>query len=119
MSERTDGRKVVRTAHTSFGVYEWEPERTDISLLKLSFDHASGQGSYIMRMDPGAETEWHTHDRREEYIIIEGDLVEPDGTVLGPGDVVLFEPGTTHNSRTETGCLIFAVEYSLTGPGVS
>ena len=105
-------RKIVRTSTTPFGTYVWQPERDDITFLGLSYNHDTGVGSYIMRMDPGAETELHTHKGREEYIIIEGDLIEPDGTVLGPGDVVLFGPGTTHNSRTENGCLIFAVDYS-------
>jgi quercetin dioxygenase-like cupin family protein len=78
-------RKIVHTRSTPFGEYAWQPDRKDITFFALSYDHQHQQGSYIMRMEPGAETELHTHGFREEYIIIEGDLIDPDGTVLGPG----------------------------------
>jgi len=43
----------------------------------------------------------------EEFLILEGDLVDPDGTTFGPGD----EAGTHHNSWTENGCLIAVFEW--------
>ncbi len=106
------GRQIIRTRSTAFGEYSWDPENTDIRMLSLSYDSESGQGSYIMRMEPGAETELHTHEYNEEYFIIEGDLIEPDGAVLGPGDMVIFKPGTRHNSRTVNGCLLIAIDYA-------
>lgn len=112
MNEAVKGRQIIRTQNTAFGEYSWDPENTDISMLSLSYDHESGQGSYIMRMKPGAVTEIHTHEFNEEYFIIEGDLVEPDGAVLGPGDMVIFKPGTQHNSRTVNGCLLIAIDYA-------
>lgn len=105
-------RTIVKTASTPFGEYHWQPEKSDITFLALSYDAESAQGSYIMCMEPGAETEFHTHGRREEYFIIEGDLVENDGTVLGPGDFIIMEPGTKHNSRTVNGCLLIGIDYS-------
>ncbi len=111
MTKTIKGRQIIRTRSTAFGEYPWDPENTDISMLNLSYDHTTGQGSYIMRMEPGAVTEVHTHKFNEEYFIIEGDLVEPDGTVLGPGDMVIFKPGTEHNSQTVNGCLLIAIDY--------
>ncbi|MFQ6023771.1 MAG: cupin domain-containing protein [Acidiferrobacterales bacterium] len=64
-----------------------------------------------MQMDPGAETTEHTHAHREEFMILQGDLIENDGTVLGPGDYVCFAPGTRHNSRTKDGCLLIVFEW--------
>ena len=46
------------------------------------------------------------HKKLEEYLILEGELIESDGTVLIKGDFVSYAPGTFHNSRTETGCLL-------------
>ena len=66
----------------------------------------------MMRMQPGAETIAHTHTRREEYIILEGSLIESDGAVLNAGDHVVYEPGTYHNSRTEEGCLLLACDWT-------
>ena len=106
------GRKIVKTASTPFGAYHWQPDNKDMSFLGLSYDPETAQGAYIMRMEPRSQTEWHTHKRREEYFIVEGDLIENDGTVLGPGDYVINEPGSEHNSRTVNGCVILGIDYS-------
>jgi mannose-6-phosphate isomerase-like protein (cupin superfamily) len=112
--EYGENRQIVRTANAQFDTYDFEgPVQEDMSLLKLSYDRTTGQGAYMIRMEAGAETVRHVHKRREEYLIIEGDLVESDGTVLGPGDYVIYQPGTEHNSRTVNGCLLIGIDYSL------
>ena len=109
-----DNRKIIKTATTEFGIYDFEgPVQEDMLLLRLSYDRDTGQGAYMMRMQPGAETVRHVHKRREEYLIIEGDLIESDGTVLGPGDYVIYQPGTEHNSHTANGCLLIGIDYSF------
>ena len=116
MSETKSHRIIIKTASTKFGPYHYaDPPPEDIELLDLSYDRNSRQGAYMMIMQPGAETEIHTHNRREEYLIVEGDLIESDGTVLGPGDYVINQPGTTHNSRTEKGCRLLGIDYSWDG----
>ena len=42
----------------------------------------------------------------EEFPILEGELIESDGTVLRKGDFTSYRPGSRRNSRTETGCLL-------------
>lgn len=107
-------RRIINTASTPFDVYDFDgPVQEDMSLLMLSHDRESGQGAYMIRMEPGAETIRHVHRRREEYLILEGDLVESDGTVLGPGDYVIYPPGSEHNSRTVGGCLLIGIDYSF------
>ena len=107
-------RQIIKTAATEFGPYDFEgPLQEDMSLLRLSYDREAGQGAYMIRMEPGAETIRHVHKRREEYLILEGDLVESDGTVLGPGDYVIYPPGSEHNSRTVNGCLLIGIDYSF------
>ena len=50
--------------------------------------------------------------------MIEGELIDNDGTVYRAGDVVWLAPGTEHTSRTETGCLIAVyAEASEEPPG--
>ena len=108
-------RSIINTASAEFSVYQEEGQvQEDMSILHLSYDSESGQGAYMMRMQAGAATIRHTHKRREEYLIIEGDLIEDDGTVLGPGDYVIQEPGTSHNSRTKTGCVLIGFDWSET-----
>ena len=107
-------REVVKTASTMFSTYDFDgPVQEDMQLLKLSYDDETKQGAYMIRMEPGAETIAHVHQRREEYFIIEGDLVESDGKVLGPGDYVVYQPGSYHNSRTVNGCLLIGIDYSF------
>jgi quercetin dioxygenase-like cupin family protein len=106
------GRRVFRTRTEPFLAYDMEgPVQEDMSWLPISYDEASGQGSYMMRMRPGAVTIAHEHAGMEEFLILEGDLVDSDGTVFGPGDFVSYEPGTHHNSWTEGGCVIAVFEW--------
>ena len=107
-------REIIKTASTPFEVYDLDgPVQEDMSKLQLSYDQETSQGAYMMRMKPGAETIRHVHKRREEYFIIEGDVVESDGTELGPGDYVIYQPGSEHNSRTVNGCLLIGIDYSF------
>lgn len=108
-------RRVIKTATTPFEQYDLDgPVQHDMSQLSLSYDRKSGQGAYMIHMEPGAVTIKHVHRRREEYLIIEGDLVESDGTVLGPGDYVIYPPGSEHNSRTVNGCLLIGIDFNFT-----
>ena len=34
-----------------------------------------------------------------------------DGTVLRPGDWIVYEPGSQHGTRTETGCLLLGIDW--------
>jgi len=105
-------RQIIKTKEAKFDVYDFGgPVLEDIGQLDLSYDRKTGHGVYMIRMEPGAETTAHVHTVREEYLILEGDLVEPDGTVLEPGDYVIYEPGTEHSSRTVNGCLAIGIEY--------
>ncbi len=107
-------RKIIPTASTTFDPYTLDgPVQEDMSQLTLSYDPESRQGAYMILMEPGAETIAHEHTRREEYLIIEGELIESDGTVLKKGDYVIYQPGSYHNSRTETGCLLIGIDYNF------
>jgi anti-sigma factor ChrR (cupin superfamily) len=109
MSE-TAGRRVFNAHTTSFLEYDLEgPVQPELSWLPISYDAQTGQGSYLMQ--PGAVTIAHDHPFMEEFLILEGDLVDSDGAVFGPGDFVSYEAGTHHHSWTEGGCLIAVLEW--------
>ena len=106
------GRKTVNAHTTPFLAYDMEgPVQPELSWLPVSYDEATGQGTYLMRMDPGAVTIAHDHAGMEEFLIIEGDLLDSDGTRFGPGDFVSYDAGTHHNSWTEAGCIIAVFEW--------
>ena len=78
--------------------------------MPLSIDE-DRNGCYIMRMEAGAETIAHTHEGMEDFFILEGELIDDDGVLFKAGDFVSYKPGTRHNSRTETGCLLIGVDW--------
>jgi anti-sigma factor ChrR (cupin superfamily) len=105
-------RRVLNLHTTPFREYDMEgPVQPEMAWLPISYDEATGQGTYAMRMQPGAVTIAHDHAGFEEFLILEGDLVDSDGTRFGPGDFVSYAPGTHHNSWTEGGCLIAVFEW--------
>ena len=104
-------RKIINTQSAEYEPYDFGgPILRDIGQLDLTYDRETGFGAYMIRMQPGSETTHHVHTVREEYLIIDGDLIESDGLVLGPGDYVIYEPGTKHSSRTENGCLLIGFD---------
>lgn len=113
-----DRRKIVNVFTAPFRPYDMEGEvQEDMSYIPLTWDQdGAAMGTYVIRMEPGAETIAHTHRWNEDYLIIEGDLIEPDGRVLGPGDFVHYDAGTRHNSRTEKGCLLIGCDWGREKP---
>jgi len=104
--------KVIDTGKAEYSVYDFEgPALDGVYQLDLTYDRETGHGAYMIRMEPGTITTRHVHTLREEYLIIEGDIVESDGTVLGPGEYIVYEPGSEHNSRTEHGALLIGFDY--------
>lgn len=105
-------RQIVDTNTAKYDIYDFGgPILEGIQQLDLSYDRETGHGAYMIRMEPGTETTAHVHNLREEYLILEGDVVESDGTILGPGDYVIYEPGTEHSSRTVNGCVLIGFDY--------
>lgn len=113
MTNDTPKREITNIFTAAFKPYDMEgPVQEDMSYIAPTYNrHGDDQGVYVIRMQPGAATIPHVHKTNEDYLIIEGDLIEPDGTVLGPGDFVHQDPGTRHNSRTENGCLIIGFDW--------
>ena len=112
---RTD-RSIVNIDEAAFDIYDMEgPVQDDMKVLKVSYDTGTSRGIYVMRMEPGATTIAHTHACMEEFMILEGELIESDGTVLKKGDICSYQPGSHHNSRTETGCVLIGFDWDRPG----
>jgi anti-sigma factor ChrR (cupin superfamily) len=105
-------RSITPIATTPFQKYDLEgPVQPEMSWLPISYRKETGVGSYLMRMQPGAETIAHDHPGYEEFMVLEGELIDSDGAVFRAGDFVSFAPGTRHSSRTETGCVLAVFEW--------
>jgi anti-sigma factor ChrR (cupin superfamily) len=77
-----------------------------MSWHKITYSEKTGQGTYLLKMEPGAKSKLHEHTNYEEFIMLEGELIDPDDNILKKGDIVTYEPGSTHSSYTKNGCLI-------------
>jgi anti-sigma factor ChrR (cupin superfamily) len=87
----------------------WAPEggaEPGTEVLQLNDGKPLGVGFHIYRMGPGSRTDAHEHHGDEEFLVLEGELVDNDGTVYRPGDLVWLKDGTQHSSYTEKGCLL-------------
>jgi hypothetical protein len=76
------------------------------SFLQLDETFPEGSGFHIYRMAPGSASQPHEHTCHEQFLVLEGEVIDHDGYVYGPGDFVLLKEGTIHNSRTETGATL-------------
>lgn len=76
------------------------------SILQLNPAKPFGIGFHVYRMEPGARSDAHEHGGDEEFLVLEGRLIDNDGTVYGPGDLVWLGPGTQHYSDAPEGCLL-------------
>lgn len=80
---------------------------------KITYDQKTGQGTYILKMEPGAKSKLHEHVNFEEFIMLDGQLIDPDNNVFKKGDIVTYEPGSQHSSYTKNGCLILVFMRAL------
>ena len=73
---------------------------------KISYDEKTNFGSYISKLEPGTKTIPHIHSGHEEFLILDGELIDSDGAIFKKGDFISYEPNSSHSSFTEKGCLI-------------
>ena len=112
MSDQSADRQIVSVQTVDFVPYDLEgPVQADIAWRPMSYDRKRGEGSYLMRLEPGARTIPHEHQGFEDFMILEGELTDSDGRILRRGDFISYRPGTRHNSWTDTGCLIAVFEW--------
>ena len=84
---------------------------------KISYNKdAGGQGTYVLKMDPGYKSLHHEHTGYEEFLMLDGELTDPDGKIFKKGDFITFYPGSTHSSYTKDGCLVLVFMRGINKP---
>ena len=75
-----------------------------MSWHKISYNKENGgQGTYVLKMEPGAKSLPHEHTGFEEFLMLEGDFIS-------------FEPGSKHSSHTINGCLVLVFMRGINQP---
>ena len=103
MGQQETQQRIVASAKTAdFRPYDRYGKRiAGLSWMPLRYDAPTGTGSYLIRFAPGAASLPHEHGGVEEFVVLEGVLVDADGRrlaggreriepVIGNGNAVLF-----------------------------
>ena len=107
------GQRIVRNQHSApFKALTVDGLAYEgLSCLQLDDRRPDGTGLHILKMTSGAASPPHEHTSDEIFYVLEGELVDFDGTRYRSGDRVLLRAGTIHKSHSSAGCtLIFYMD---------
>jgi anti-sigma factor ChrR (cupin superfamily) len=104
-------RKIISTRDDEFKPYDRYGEPIPgMSWIALSGELLNGEFEcFLLRMDPGAQSKPHEHMGFEEFLVMEGELIDCDGTSYHSGDFVRFLPSSKHSSHTPEGCTLLVM----------
>ena len=104
-------RKITNSLNVKFEPFDnYGVPIAGMSWHKISYNEKTGQGSYILKMEPGSKSLSHKHIDYEEFLILDGELIDSDGKIFKKGNFITFEPGSSHYSCTKTGCLLLVFQ---------
>jgi quercetin dioxygenase-like cupin family protein len=102
-----DSRKLVNFRSAGFETYSLQGKpQDDIAWHNLSYDAETGEGFFLVRIRPGGRSIPHEHLGYEEFVVLEGELEDSDGTVYRSGDCVSLAPGSRHVSTSPAGATV-------------
>ena len=107
----TSLRQIADTASDNFRPYDRYGEPIDgMSWIPLSGELLNGEYEcFLLRMDAGARSNPHEHTGHEEFLMLDGELIDCDGQRFRAGDFVHFQPGSKHSSHTPDGCTLLVI----------
>jgi len=111
-------RKITDLYDVKFVPFDnYGAEVPGMSWYKISYDKKNGgYGSYLLKMEPGTKSLSHKHTGYEEFLMLDGELTDPDGKIFKKGDFITFEPGSKHFSYTKNGCLVLVFMRGINEP---
>jgi len=100
-------RKVVNYKEAHFETYSLQGKpQADLSWHNISWSDEDDSGFFLIKFDPGGVSLPHEHLGTEEFVILEGEIVDHDGWVYRPGDCVSLPKGSRHFSSSKTGAIV-------------
>ena len=103
-------RRVIPTADTALRPYDrYGRVNPALSWLPLSAVESKGYECFLIKFGPGGASTPHEHTGGEEFLVLDGELEDSDGTVFRAGDFVSYRPGSRHWSRSPQGCTLLAI----------
>ena len=107
----TNLREIIDTSSDKFIPYD----RYGASIEGMHWIPLSGRLNngkfecFMLRMEAGAVSKPHEHTGHEEFLVLDGILVDCDGTEYKSGDFVRLLPGSKHSSHSPDGCLLLVI----------
>ena len=104
-------RHIISTTSDQFKPYNrYGDPVAGMSWIPLSGELQNGEfESFLLRMDAGARSNPHQHMGHEEFLVLDGELVDCDGTTFRAGDYLHFQPGSKHSSHAPNGCTMLVI----------
>ncbi len=102
----TDKRRVANMADAEFLPLFDDNGRQDGDVLQVNPNKRLGYGFHVYRMAPGHTTTAHVHEGDEEFLVLEGEVIDHDGYRYVKGDLVWLEADTMHHSYSPNGALL-------------
>ena len=104
----------LRSRHVRVDELPWERAAfPGVEYKTLLVDRAQGLLTVLLRMAPGAVLPDHEHVRIEQTYVLEGRLVDKEGSEVGlevgPGEFVWRPAGSRHSAWTPDGALMIAM----------
>ena len=104
-------RQLISTDPDAFRPYDrYGDPVAGMSWIPLSGELLNGEFEcFLLRMDAGAQSKPHQHMGFEEFLVMEGELIDCDGKVYRTGDFVRLLPGSKHSSHSPHGCSMLVI----------
>lgn len=101
-------KEADRSVYVDVSKISWEPTTHAGVETKLLYADPSGRQTMLVRMAPGAKLPDHRHVGVEQSFVLEGTLVDEDGTCTA-GNFVWRRPGSVHTAWSPDGCVVLAI----------
>lgn len=97
-----------RSTYLDVSKIDWEARPFPGVETKTLYRDASGRQTTLTRMTPGARLPKHRHVGLEQSWVLQGTLVDDDGTCTA-GNFVWRQPGSVHGARSPDGCVVLGI----------
>ncbi len=108
MATINNSSATMRSLHTIPDIEGyWHELKPGVEVKLLHLDLLSRSRCFLMKLEPGAQWEGHSHRRNEECIVVEGEATIGEYHVR-KGDFHFAPRGAKHGvTRTDTGALLY------------
>jgi anti-sigma factor ChrR (cupin superfamily) len=100
--------ETARSTYLDVSRIPWEPTRYPGVETRMLYTDASGRRTTLTRFAPGARLPAHRHVGLEQTFVLEGILVDDDGSCTA-GNFVWRRPGSVHSAWSPDGCVVLGI----------